>query len=417
MFCPKCGTEISEEAVFCPKCRNKLENGIKVIKSVHQTGDSKEENNGTQFKILLLQYLEENREKINAISYADKQEIFLMPSIPEDKINKVLSTYALGNTKNNIYLLYDATVSGSAKDGFILTGTEFIAKQFSQESCSITYKNIGRLEVNNAGDRNKNTMTIHGKNGDTINYSGIMADVAILAEIIKGITQLDNAQIADKTEVPLEINKASALTMISSGFKMLFGVFAFLMIIGIVFVWFINLPGIRDVKREIDAVIDVGDEFIDSALNGETSPDEYSTVAESILNSSNDAIGDNTYSDINDFSEYTWVHYDQLMANPDMYLGTKIYFECYFMEIEEGDGAALIVNMDRNYMIVITEDMNLLENLHYFYNEDESVAMTVYGVFDGLGSSLEFDDLPAILADEIYFMTFDYNTGEWVVNY
>jgi len=62
-----------------------------------------------------------------------KSNLFCLPSIPTKKLNNAISAYAPTISKEKICFLYDQTVFGSAKEGFLITDSSMIYKVYSDK--------------------------------------------------------------------------------------------------------------------------------------------------------------------------------------------------------------------------------------------------------------------------------------------
>jgi hypothetical protein len=67
-------------------------------------------------------------------AYLKDDAIFFAPMIPPKKLQNALQTYAPTATDENVWLLIDASILGSAKDGLIITDQHLFARRdpFSQ---------------------------------------------------------------------------------------------------------------------------------------------------------------------------------------------------------------------------------------------------------------------------------------------
>jgi len=95
------------------------------------------------------QFTEAQREEIIAIlGKHSPQNIAIFDGINEKKLNNAISTY--GETipsDEEIFLQYDGTAWGSAKDGFLMTNLGIYSKNLWESTKSATYQNIHTLNL------------------------------------------------------------------------------------------------------------------------------------------------------------------------------------------------------------------------------------------------------------------------------
>ena len=84
--------------------------------------------------------------------YKFEQWFYLFPNIPEKKINNVLKSYAQNSSLRgeNIFLLYDRTLIGSAKDGYVITEKGLVSSEHKE---LIPFRMISKAYRNDGGDK------------------------------------------------------------------------------------------------------------------------------------------------------------------------------------------------------------------------------------------------------------------------
>ena len=131
---------------------NIAETGLKKSLSKEFSGIAKIENFEVTEKFLL-QVL---KETFTQISNAGISCIFFFPDIPKNKSDNVLEKYSkLLKPKEQIFLVYDGTVFGSAKDGFILTN---FGVGWSETFGSPKYCLYENIELNNLQKDSQNNL-------------------------------------------------------------------------------------------------------------------------------------------------------------------------------------------------------------------------------------------------------------------
>jgi hypothetical protein len=70
------------------------------------------------------------------------KDIYVVPDIPEKKLNNALKSYGNGVDYPAVLALYDDTILGSASEGFLLTGEKLIHNKYG----TILYSNIDSVE-------------------------------------------------------------------------------------------------------------------------------------------------------------------------------------------------------------------------------------------------------------------------------
>jgi hypothetical protein len=120
---------------------------------------------------------------------------FMMGNIPEKKLNNAILEYALDADPDDVYLLVDTTVFGSAKEGFLLTSQALYIKDMSEKPVSIPLANVLSTEVDAArnGKDADSVLILHGVSwvdvkvtGHTINKSVLKNLIDAICPIVKG---------------------------------------------------------------------------------------------------------------------------------------------------------------------------------------------------------------------------------------
>jgi hypothetical protein len=94
-------------------------------------------------------FIKENIEKIA------KKGIYIVPNIPEKKLNNILTAFKCENSRNNILAIYDNSLLGNAKEGLVFTGERILYNngelfEFKYKDMK-EFKYIRNVLVNNKG--------------------------------------------------------------------------------------------------------------------------------------------------------------------------------------------------------------------------------------------------------------------------
>ena len=75
------------------------------------------------------------------------EKLFFFEQIPSDKLENARESYASFTSEEDVILLYDDTVFGSAKDGFLLTSRRLYQKNMTELSRAVKLSNIEDITI------------------------------------------------------------------------------------------------------------------------------------------------------------------------------------------------------------------------------------------------------------------------------
>jgi len=82
------------------------------------------------------------------IPHAPQMGLFVAPDIPEQRLSNALADYAHYVEREEVLALYDATLSGNAKDGAVFAVDRFIFQNTDLEAPqTVRYRNVLALEL------------------------------------------------------------------------------------------------------------------------------------------------------------------------------------------------------------------------------------------------------------------------------
>ena len=163
-------------------------------KSVSKEGseNSKIENCETTEKFLL-QVL---KETFTQISNTGISNIFLFPDIPKNKSDNVLQKYSkLLEPKEQILLIYDGTMFGSAKDGFILTN---LGVGWSETFGSPKYCLYENIELKSVQKKSESELIFVNSLPGAFIYSGQIN--VVLPNLINFFEKIQNKKLHEKSK-------------------------------------------------------------------------------------------------------------------------------------------------------------------------------------------------------------------------
>jgi len=128
MFCTACGCKLADGSKFCGGC------GAKVVAA---SSDAPKTDSGGALDTL----------KMSLVSLADKGKVFIEGDIPDKKLSNAIEAYAQTAKKQDVLLLVDDTVFGSAKDGFLVTSTAIYAHQMGVGPRHISFDEISSVSA------------------------------------------------------------------------------------------------------------------------------------------------------------------------------------------------------------------------------------------------------------------------------
>lgn len=84
----------------------------------------------------------------NRIPHAPQMGLFVIPEIPEDRLTNALADYAHHVSADEVVALYDATLSGNAKDGAVFAVDRFIFQNTDLEQPqTVRYRDLEGIEL------------------------------------------------------------------------------------------------------------------------------------------------------------------------------------------------------------------------------------------------------------------------------
>lgn len=126
--CPQCGASLKPGALFCGQCGNPVAAQAAAIKE-----DKGETGNGRREAILT--FCREFPKKISGRPFYFR----CIPDIPEKKLSNAMASYGAqgGIRPDDVLVLCDCTLFGSAKEGFLLTADRLVSTtgSFALEEC------------------------------------------------------------------------------------------------------------------------------------------------------------------------------------------------------------------------------------------------------------------------------------------
>lgn len=106
---------------------------------------------------------ESNRDHILSIIQNNKKllnhsHVYLYPTIPDRKLDRVLEKYASTIDKDDILMIFDNTVFGSAADGFCLSDTEILWHNIAEQPTSLSYDKVKTISKILKGSKTGNIL-------------------------------------------------------------------------------------------------------------------------------------------------------------------------------------------------------------------------------------------------------------------
>ena len=146
------------------------------------------------------------------------RDIYVVPDIPEKKLNNALKSYGDNVSYESVLALYDDTLFGSASDGFLFTGEKMLHNKygtfFYSDIESVEY--IEEITTNNKGKEKKEEwIIIKTKDGKThkLTYGLINIDKKKFTDFLKKIITdfeeyKEEDQLKDIADMPDELKIA-----------------------------------------------------------------------------------------------------------------------------------------------------------------------------------------------------------------
>ncbi len=166
--CPKCNNRISANADSCPICRAYFNEPNTI---------SYEQYIGT-----ISMYSKKLIDKDLASS------LYFAPDIPEDKLANAINTYAEGVIDDQVIALYDDTLFGSAKEGFIITTAGIYWKDMLFDPLSINFSSISSAKV--VHKKKDKVLIVEYQSGHIQEFEPITVKADKLAEFLNAISVL-----------------------------------------------------------------------------------------------------------------------------------------------------------------------------------------------------------------------------------
>ena len=129
MFCTSCGEKLVEGSKFCGNCGAKVE----VQKDDNPSASTFHSIDKVALAIGFFNKLKD---------LTEKGKVFYAESIPEKKLQAAINEYARGVSADEVLLLVDDTIFGSATDGFLLTSDEICSHQMSRDPQMMRFEDI-----------------------------------------------------------------------------------------------------------------------------------------------------------------------------------------------------------------------------------------------------------------------------------
>lgn len=160
-----------------------------------------------------------------------KSDIYAAPNIPQKKIDNAIKAYAQSVDPERVLFLYDGTIFGSAKDGYIVTDSAFYYKDLgtpfsfrfnqvtSHKIIEITKKNADKVELETALQiqlNDERTITLEDQlyDFDIFEFSKFLDVVGWLNQ--EGMTKsTDGYVIVEDMPEPVKINYAKLLVWLT----------------------------------------------------------------------------------------------------------------------------------------------------------------------------------------------------------
>lgn len=153
---------------------------------------------------------------------------YVVPNIPEKKLNNAVRSMGVADSVRSIIALYDNTVFGSSKEGFLLTGKSIYIKELLEDSYAIAFEEIKSVEyikdvkVNDKGKESvERRIEITQKDDSKFELKGLMdCDYEKLADLLSfAITEFDEfeeeIQMLSLSEMPEELKIAYVKVIIN----------------------------------------------------------------------------------------------------------------------------------------------------------------------------------------------------------
>jgi hypothetical protein len=121
------------------------------------------------------------------------KEMFVAPTIPSTKLNNALKQYAGNISADDALLLYDNTVFGSAKEGFILAPTKIVWLNSGGVPQSCEYSRIGEIATIPSSSIFKLAHVTFDNNFIEVNGASVIERnqlAALMALVLKGLKDL-----------------------------------------------------------------------------------------------------------------------------------------------------------------------------------------------------------------------------------
>ena len=149
--------------------------------------------------------MESHKTKIELLAkYADKiatiPTFYVGDSIPEKTLNNAVKKYANGVDRTSIIGLYDTTIAGNGKMGYIFTDTKVYYLQVFQKPKKIWYDDIDSVECScDHKNDSDNLIIFHLSDGTTIEWMDLWLNKTPLVSFFNEIHNLDDSDSFDFT--------------------------------------------------------------------------------------------------------------------------------------------------------------------------------------------------------------------------
>ena len=152
--------------------------------------------------------MDQHQQKIELMyKYAEKiktvYDFHVIGSIPSKKIDNAIKKYAKGLDRNTIIGLYDTTISGNGKSGYIFTDTKVYYLQVLDKPKKLWYDDILSVETTIGMKKNsRDSIVFHMNDGTTIEWRDISLNKEPLKDFfVDMIKMVNDSQLNNSPDV------------------------------------------------------------------------------------------------------------------------------------------------------------------------------------------------------------------------
>jgi len=130
-------------------------------------------------------------------------KLFLFDQIPEDKLKNARKGHAsLSGSDETVVMLFDDTLFGSAREGFLLTTNRFYSKNIMEAGTSVSISNIIDMSVDSKALAAQITIKTDGGTLTThISQAPDSDQKAALFRILNKTIEILNSQASNQTDI------------------------------------------------------------------------------------------------------------------------------------------------------------------------------------------------------------------------